>query len=195
MAEPLKILVAEDELVTRKLIEKFLENQGFRVRSFANGADAWSYFQSHPVNVVVSDWMMPDMDGLDLCRKVRAVSRDEYTYFILLTAMSRSHDNLHAAVDAGVDDFLPKPINPDDMWMRLRVAERIIGFASQVRALEQLIPICSYCKKVRNDSNLWQAVDSYLSQQTGRDLSHSICPECLERVFKEEVEELKREEE
>jgi hypothetical protein len=79
------------------------------------------------------------------------------------------------------------------MWMRLRVAERIISFAGQVRELERLIPICSYCKKVRNDSNLWQQVDSYLSQQTGRDLSHSICPECLEKVFKDEVADLKRE--
>ncbi len=195
MSEPLKILVAEDEMVTRKLIEKFLEKEGYRVRSFANGADAWSFFQSHPTNVVVSDWMMPDMDGLEFCRKVREVKRDDYTYFILLTAVSRSHDNLRVAVEAGVDDFLNKPINPDDMWMRLRVAERIINFAGQVRQLESLIPICSYCKKVRNDSNLWQAVDSYLSLQTGRDLSHSICPDCLDKVFKEEVAELKREEE
>jgi len=192
MSEPLKILVAEDELVTRKLIEKFLENDGHRVRCFANGADAWSYYQAHPVNVVVSDWKMPDLEGLDLCRKIRQLKSDDYTYFILLTAVSRSQDNLRVAVDAGVDDFLAKPINPDEMWMRLRVAERILHFASQVRQLESLIPICSYCKKVRNDANLWQAVDSYLSQQTGRDLSHSICPECLEKVFKEEVEDLKR---
>lgn len=195
MTDTLKILVAEDELITRKLLEKLLRSEGHWVQSFDNGADAWAYFGANPVNVVVSDWMMPDMDGLELCRKARSVKRDDYTYFVLLTAMSRSHENLHVAVDAGVDDFLSKPINPDDLWMRLRVAERIINFARQVRQLETLIPICSYCKKVRNDSNLWQAVDSYLSQQTGRDLSHSICPECLEKVLKEEVRDLQENQE
>jgi DNA-binding response OmpR family regulator len=106
--------------------------------------------------------------------------------------VSRSHENIHAAVEAGVDDFLNKPINPDDMWMRLRVAARILGYAKQVRQLESLIPICAYCKKVRNDANLWQAVDSYLSQRTGADLSHSICPDCYDKFVQAELEELRK---
>lgn len=192
MSSQLDILVAEDELVTRRLIEKFLTADGHRVHAVENGADAWKFYQTTPVQVVVSDWMMPDSDGLELCRKVRSVKRDEYTYFILLTSVSRNHENIHAAVEAGVDDFLNKPINPDDMWMRLRVAARILGYAKQVRQLEALIPICAYCKKVRNDANLWQAVDSYLSQRTGADLSHSICPDCYERFVQTELEELRK---
>jgi DNA-binding response OmpR family regulator len=136
--------------------------------------------------------MMPYTDGLDLCRRVRALKREDYTYFILLTSASRSHENIHAAVDAGVDDFLTKPINPDDMWMRLRVASRIISFAGQVRELERLLPICAYCKKVRNDANLWEAVETYLTEHTGMDLSHSICPECYRKFVQTEIDELKR---
>ena len=192
MSAQLEIIVAEDDLVTRRLIEKFLLADGHRVHAFENGGDAWRYFQENPTQIVVSDWMMPDSDGLDLCRNVRSLKREEYTYFILLTSVSRSHENIHAAVHAGVDDFLNKPINPDDMWMRLRVAARILGYARQVRQLESLLPICAYCKKVRNDSNLWEAVDSYLSQRTGADLSHSICPECYEKYVQAEIEELKR---
>ena len=173
MSSQLDILVAEDEVVTRRLIEKFLAADGHRVHAVENGADAWRFYQNTPVQVVVSDWMMPDSDGLDLCRKVRSVKREEYTYFILLTSVSRSHENIHAAVEAGV-------------------AARILGYAKQVRQLEALIPICAYCKKVRNDANLWQAVDSYLSQRTGADLSHSICPDCYEKFVQTELEELRK---
>lgn len=192
MADKLKVIVAEDDFVTRGLIEKLLRRDGHDVHTFEDGAGAFAYFESNPVNVVVSDWKMPDGDGLDLCRRIREQEQDDYTYFVLLTSMSRSKENMSTAVEAGVDDFLNKPINPDDLWMRLRVADRILSFQGQVRELESLIPICAYCKKVRDDSNLWQGVDQYLSQQTGRDLSHSICPECYERVVKSELEELKK---
>jgi phosphoserine phosphatase RsbU/P len=192
MSQQLKILVAEDDMVTRRLIEKFLRTEGHDVHAFENGEGAWHYFQNNPVQVVVSDWIMPDSDGLDLCRRVRSIKRDEYTYFILLTSLSRSHENIHVAVEAGVDDFLNKPINPDDMWMRLRVASRILEYAGQVRELESLLPICAYCKKVRNDANLWEAVETYLTEHTGMDLSHSICPECYKKYVQSEIDDLKR---
>ena len=191
MAAPLQIAIAEDDLVTRRLIEKFLHDEGHHVAAFDSGAAAWEHFTRDPVQLIVSDWNMPDMDGLDLCRRVRAAQRETYTYFILLTSASRTHTNIHTAVAAGVDDFLSKPVNPDEIWMRLHVASRILGYAGQVRQLESLIPICSYCKKVRDDANLWQAVDQYLSQHTGRDLSHSICPECYRTIVQKEIDELR----
>lgn len=192
MPSQLEILVAEDDLSSRRLIEKFLRADGHIVYPFENGTEAWDFFLHNRVQVVVSDWMMPDCDGLDLCRRVRSESRDDYTYFILLTSVSRSGENIRTAVEAGVDDFLMKPVNPDEIWMRLRVATRILGYAGQVRELESLLPICAYCKKVRDDSNLWHAVDSYLSQRTGMDLSHSICPECYTKHVQAEIDELKR---
>ncbi len=191
MSLPLHVVIAEDDLVTRRLIEKFLRDEGHQVAAFESGAAAWEHISREPVQVIVSDWIMPDTDGLDLCRRVRAMRRETYIYFILLTSASRSHSNIHTAVAAGVDDFLSKPVNPDEMWMRLHVASRILTYAGQVRQLESLIPICSYCKKVRNDANLWQAVDQYLSQQTGKDLSHSICPDCYRTIVQKELDELR----
>lgn len=191
MRLPLHIVIAEDDLVTRRLIEKILRDEGHDVTALCTGQEAWAHLERHPVQVIVSDWNMPDMDGLDLCRRVRALQRETYTYFILITAATRNAANIHAAVAAGVDDFLSKPANPVEISMRLHVASRILSYAGQVRQLESLIPICSYCKKVRDDSNLWQAVDQYLSQQTGRDLSHSICPECYRTVVQKELEDLR----
>ena len=128
--------------------------------------------------------MMPNVDGLDLCRQVRARPKTDYTYFILLTAIDTGRENLRKAMDAGVDDFLPKPLDREAIMMRLRVAERIIEFATQIRQLKELIPICMYCKKVRDDANFWQGVESYISEQTGSNFSHGICPECFEKHVK-----------
>ena len=82
-----------------------------------------------------------------------------------------------------MDDFLSKPVNPPELWSRLRVAERILNYATQVRQLQQFIPICGYCRKVRDDQNYWNQVEDYLSKQNGVSLSHGVCPECYERVM------------
>jgi len=85
-------------------------------------------------------------------------------------------------MDAGVDDFLSKPIDVQELWMRLHVAERILKYTTRVRQLEQLLPICSYCKKVRDDHNYWQQIENYIKARTGSELSHSVCPDCYQRI-------------
>ena len=100
-------------------------------------------------------------------------------------------DNQRSAADAGVDDFLTKPLNFEELWMRLRVAERILRFATQVQQLEEMLPICSYCKKIRDDQNYWQQIEGYINQRTGSEFSHSICPDCYKKVVLPELEKLK----
>ena len=180
----MKILIAEDDPVSAKILQFALESAGHTVVVANCGEEAWTAFDLDPFRVIVSDWMMPGLDGLDLCRQVRARPKTDYTYFILLTAINTGRDNLRKAMDAGVDDFLPKPLDREMIMMRLRVAERIIEFARQIRQLKDLIPICMYCKKVRDDENYWQAVEGYISQQTGSNFSHGICPECFEKHVK-----------
>jgi len=147
-----------------------------------------------PARVIVSDWIMPGMDGLELCRRVRARVKTEYVYFILLTSREADLENQRAAIEAGVDDFLVKPLDRQELWMRLRVAERILRYATQVQQLEAFLPICSYCKKVRDDQNYWQQIEGYINARTGSEFSHSVCPDCYARVVLPELEEIKREE-
>ncbi len=147
--------------------------------------------ETEPVRVVVSDWMMPNSDGLDLCRRIRNRVNSEYIYFILLTARDATEENQTAAADAGVDDFLTKPLDVSELWTRLRVAERILKYTTQVRQLEEMLPICSYCKKIRDDQNYWQQLEGYISERTGSDFSHSVCPDCYKRVVIPELEQLK----
>ncbi len=188
----MKILVAEDDQISRKLLSTTLKQFGHEVLAFDNGADAWDAFNASPVRVIVSDWLMPNLDGLDFCRKVRKRSATEYTYFILLTANVQGKDTYMEAMNAGIDDFLAKPLDRDQIWMRLRVAERILKYATVIQDLESMLPICSYCKKVRDDNNYWQQVETYLSNRTGTSFSHSVCPTCYTNKVKPELDKMKK---
>ena len=184
----MKILAVEDDAVARAVLRQALRKLGHEVIEAADGVAAWERFQAEPVRVVVSDWLMPKSDGLEFCRHVRARSGGEYTYFILLTGHDATEENQRAAADAGVDDFLTKPLNFEELWNRLRVAERILRYATQVRQLEEMMPICSYCKKIRDDKNYWQQIEGYINERTGSEFSHSVCPECYQRVVVPELE-------
>lgn len=187
----MKILVAEDDMISRKLLTTTLKQFGHEVKAFDNGTDAWAEFDASPVRVIVSDWLMPGVDGLDFCRKVRARAQTEYTYFILLTANVQGKDTYMEAMNAGIDDFLAKPLDRDQIWMRLKVAERILKYATTIQALESMLPICSYCKNVRDDNNYWQQVETYLSNRTGTSFSHSVCPRCYEQKVQPEIDRIK----
>jgi len=189
----LKILAVEDDLVARKILVQALHRLGHEVTEASDGAEALRILQRDPVRVIVSDWLMPEMDGLELCRRIRGRVNVEYSYFVLLTSRTADHANQREAIEAGVDDFLTKPLDLQELWMRLRVAERILRYATQVQQLEAFLPICSYCKKVRDDHNYWQQIEAYINQRTGSEFSHSICPDCYNRVIVPELERLRSE--
>jgi phosphoserine phosphatase RsbU/P len=176
----MKILIAEDDPVSVKILQFTLQHYGHEVIVATSGTEAWEKFDADPVRVIVSDWMMPGIDGLELCGKVRERAKTDYTYFILLTAINTGRDNLRRAMDAGIDDFLAKPLDREAILMRLRVAERILEFTTQIRVLKELIPICMYCKRVRDDSNYWDQVEHYIHEHTGSNFSHGICPTCFD---------------
>jgi phosphoserine phosphatase RsbU/P len=186
-----KILAVEDDAVARAVLRQALRRLGHETIEAADGESAWELLQHEPVRVVVSDWVMPRSDGLDLCRKIRARVGTDYIYFILLTSNDATQENQATAADAGVDDFLIKPLNLQGLWTRLRVAERILRYTTQVRQLEELLPICSYCKKIRDDRNYWQQIEGYISDRTGSDFSHSVCPDCYQRVLIPELAQIK----
>lgn len=189
----MKILAVEDDAVARAVLRRALQKLGHEVIEAKDGREAWASMEAEPVRVIVSDWMMPQLSGLELCRRLRARAGEEYVYFILITANSADSTNRIEAADAGVDDFLSKPLNVEELWMRLRVAERILQFATQVRLLEELLPICSYCKKIRDDQNYWQQMESYINERTGSEFSHSVCPDCVVRVVQPQLDKMRAE--
>jgi phosphoserine phosphatase RsbU/P len=176
----MKILAVEDDGASRLLLERMLRNWGHEVTVSENGHRAFEVFSSDKFDVVVSDWMMPEADGLDLCRKIRALKRQEYCYFILVTARSRQ-ENLAEGMEAGADDYLTKPIDTSELRMRLQVAQRIISLTSDIRMLRGLLPMCAWCKSIRDEQNLWESIEHYIEGHSSAELTHAICPRCLEK--------------
>jgi sigma-B regulation protein RsbU (phosphoserine phosphatase) len=178
--------MAEDDPVSAKILQVTLSRFGYEPVMARDGAEAWDKFNQEPVRLIVSDWMMPGLDGLALCEKVRARPQTPYTYFILLTANHTSEENYALATAAGIDDFLTKPLNREAIRMRLDVAERILKYTAEIRQLRELIPICIYCRKVRDEHDYWEQVETYIQKETGSRFSHGACPECYEK----EIEQL-----
>ncbi|MCS6885028.1 MAG: response regulator [Acidobacteriota bacterium] len=181
----MKILLVDDDPMSIKILESTLSSLGHETVVACNGLQALEKFKSEPVRIIISDWVMPEMDGLELCRNIRRLHQAEYTYFIMLTVRLAEKQNLLEATHAGVDDFLTKPLDKETIWMRLYVAERILEYTKQIRTLKNFLPICMYCKKIRNDENYWQQLESYIQEQTGSTFTHGICPDCYQKAMQQ----------
>ena len=121
----MKILIAEDDAVSRTILRRAVEKIGHECLAAADGEEAWTLYKEDPdLDVIISDWMMPRVDGLELCRRVRADNRDGYTYFIFLTALG-DREHLLQGLEAGADDYLSKPLDRDELGMRLTSALRV----------------------------------------------------------------------
>lgn len=131
----MKILVAEDVAVTRRLLEQALVAAGHEVVAVSDGEAAWEAFTSEPVPVVVVDWAMPRMDGLELCRRVRASSTGQRAFVLMLTGRDTS-DDFAAAFEAGVDDYMVKPVAPGHVRARMQIAEQRLRIDAARRAAE-----------------------------------------------------------
>src|SRR5947208_996611 len=132
----MKVLIAEDDRDSRDLLSWLLAKLGYEVVTAENGERAWDMFQQERFRIVISDLLMPDVDGLELCRRIRATKLQKYTYIIILTALIGKKDYLEG-MEAGADEFVTKPFDPDELKARLRVAERILSFEKQAAAAEE----------------------------------------------------------
>jgi two-component system NtrC family sensor kinase len=137
----MKVLIAEDEAISRRLLQSYLEKWGHEVVVARDGAEAWKLFEASEFPLVITDWMMPEMDGVELIRRIRATQRPGYVYTILLTAKSQKEDIVEG-MEAGADDFVTKPFDRDELRVRLRAGQRIIELETALRdSLEKLAQV------------------------------------------------------
>lgn len=133
------VLVAEDDVMFRKILEHWLAAWGYRVIVAEDGAKAWEILQEeHPPELLILDWVMPEIDGTELCRRIRDRQRSPYQYILLVTAKGDKQDVVRG-LEAGADDYLTKPFNRNELRARLRVARRILSLQRDlIRAREDL---------------------------------------------------------
>ena len=198
---PTRVLVAEDDARTARALSFLLQRHHYEVIPAADGRAALDILLgANPPNIALLDWEMPRLDGLHVARAVRSIPSQRYTFLIMVTARDAPADVL-TAFGAGVDDFLGKPVDSAQLLARLRVGERVLALEerlaarvmelehtlNQLRHLRRLLPICVYCKKVRDDHDYWHEIDAYISKHTGTDFSHGLCPDCAARVVSGEM--------
>ena len=195
----MKVLIAEDDAISRRLLEANMKRNGYEVLAVETGAQAWQALNADDgPRLAVLDWMMPEMDGAEVCRRVRGEADLHYIYLILLTARGRKEDRIQG-FDAGADDYLTKPFETQDLRARVSVGRRILDLQSaltskvdelqdalrQVKQLQGLLPICMHCKKIRDDESIWHQLEAYIEHRCDAAFTHSLCPGCLARHYPE----------
>ena len=187
----MRILIADDERASTMMLGRTLEQWGFEVVVAHDGTAAWERIVgTEPPALAIVDWEMPGVDGIELCRRIRSTLLPSPVYVILLTARN-SRKDLVAGLEAGADDYLTKPFDPDELRARIHVGQRTLGLIANIKRLTGLLPICSYCKRIRGDDQYWQQVEGYIAEHSDAQFSHGICPACYATVSAE-LDEMSR---
>lgn len=126
------ILIVDDDPISRRLIHRTLEKLGYRVHVAEHGREAWQIIQRNGIQLVITDWLMPQMDGLDLTRKIRSAEMPGYVYIVILTGQE-GIDNVVDGFDSGADDYLVKPVSPKELQARLRVGKRVLDLERRLK--------------------------------------------------------------
>ncbi len=199
----MKILIAEDDLTSRRRLEVTLTKWGYEVVSCSNGKQAWDRLQGADApKLAILDWLMPEMEGIEVCSRIRKLDTENPAYVILLTTQNEKEDIVRG-LEAGADDYITKPFESNELQARIHVGCRVLQLQEKlanrindlqdslqhIKTLQGILPICSYCKKIRDDQNYWEEVEEYVVKHSDADFTHSVCPRCYDEHVKKELEQ------
>lgn len=195
-----RVLLADADLVSRMLIEQMLVSEGYNVETVANGSVALERLRAPDrPPMAILDWELPSLGGVDVCRQLRTDDPKGGQYVVLLSVRDTHSDRIHA-LHSGANDFLARPFDLEELAARLQVAaafvnlqrklaERVVELEAalaQVRTLKGLLPICAWCRRVRDDENYWRQMEEYVATHTEARFTHGICPQCSTEIEKED---------
>jgi sigma-B regulation protein RsbU (phosphoserine phosphatase) len=195
----MRILIADDDPVTSLRLKALAENWGYEPLMTRDGPSTLRMLETEGApRLVLLDWIMPGIAGLQICNTLRRRTGGDAFYIVMLTAR-QAHADMVAGFDAGVDDFLVKPFDADELRGRLKAGARIVELqqrlathveqltaaAANIKTLTGMLPICGYCKAIRDDSHYWHQLEEFVSTHSNAEFSHGICPACLEKAVLE----------
>jgi phosphoserine phosphatase RsbU/P len=195
----MRILIAEDDITSSGLLTAVLRRAGHEVLKTVNGVEAWEELQKPDApKLVILDWMMPELDGLEVLRRVRALDTARPPYILMLTTKTKK-ENVIAGLDAGANDYLAKPFDVGELRARVEVGRRVVEMQdalaakvgelsralAEIKTLRGIVPICASCKRIRDDQGYWSQVEVYVRDHTEAEFSHSMCPECMQKLYAE----------
>ena len=199
------VLIVDDEPDIIKILRKYLENHGLGVLTAQNGREALEILHKSDVRLVITDRIMPEMDGIALCRSIRASDISGYVYIIILT-ISGSKEDIVNGINAGADDYVTKPFNLEELKVRVDSGLRVLALEQslhekikeeeilvgelkaaldQVQKLSGMLPICATCKKIRDDKGYWNKIETYICEHSEAKFTHGMCPDCAKEYRSE----------
>lgn len=192
----MRVLIVDDDGSIRSGLSRQIKGDGFEVMTCANAQEAIATLSTpSPPPIVILDWILPDLAGPEICRIIRSRTPGAMPYVIMLTIKTDPQD-LAEGLDAGADDYVKKPFSMMELRARIRVAKRVVllrrelreqvaraeAALDEVRQLRELLPICSYCRKIRDEDGNWQTFEDYVMKHTNTRFTHGVCPECGSRA-------------
>ncbi len=191
------VLAVDDDNFSRDLLKVLISKAGHNVVSAENGTEAIRILSGGCIKIAIVDWILPDISGIDVCRRIRRIDFNIPPYIIIATASMSRKDDIIESLRAGANDYVEKPFNSEEMAARLKVAEKFISLQldlqdriselekalEEISTLRGILPICMQCGKIRTDRKSWEKMEEYLSKHTNVKFSHGLCPECIEQKY------------
>jgi CheY-like chemotaxis protein len=190
-----RILIVEDDPYFQRVLHKRLQKDGYQVQTAGDGREGMKAIVAWEPHLVISDWMMPEVDGLELCQSVKTGLREAAPYFILLTARGELSDRL-LGLETGADDYVIKPCEQAELMARVKAGLRVIMLTRELQdtvvqlrdvqngngnghaPLPELIAICSHCHKIRTEENVWLEAGEFLTTRLHAKFTDGTCPGC-----------------
>ena len=201
---PFKVLVADDDIITRRLIENIIVKNGYESMICNNGTDALEQLSKpNAPNLAILDWNMPGIQGIEICRRLRELKLKINPYLIILTASMNEKKDVLESFRTGANDYMEKPFDAKELIARVKLGEKLISLeiklADRIDALEEankhiktlqgILPICMHCHDIRKDNESWERIEEYISRHTDAQFSHGLCPKCMKKHYPEVSQE------
>ncbi len=204
MDEGIRILVVDDTEPLRMGTARVLRQAGYAVEEAATGREGLEKARRLKPDLVLLDVNLPDMSGFDICKTLKSDPDSKRVYVMMLSASKTSPDDRSEGLELGADGYLIRPLSNRELLAGVRAMERIIRAERErdrvieelqealasIKVLRGLLPICAHCKKIRDDKGYWKAVEVYIREHTEAEFSHSLCPECVRKLYPEYADKI-----
>jgi YesN/AraC family two-component response regulator len=198
---PISILYVEDEQVTRSAVARMLKRRVLTVYEAENGREGLDLYKQYRPDIVISDIRMPVLDGMEMSKEIKALNKNSK---IILTTAHSDAGILMNSIEVGIDKYIMKPLDMASLFSSVeKCAENIMlekkiqqqnkekdeliaklqDALANVKTLSGLLPICSSCKKIRNDDGYWKQIEGYIAEHSDAVFTHGICPDCLKKLY------------
>lgn len=185
------ILVVDDNPQNLQVVASTLIDQEFDPTMCQGGEQALEWLEDHEPELILLDVSMPKMDGFTLCRLLKNNEQWAHVPVIFLTARTEIEDVLEG-FDVGAVDYIAKPFHRRELLARVRLHLELKWAREEIQTLRGILPICSICKKIRDEKGYWERVDWYISQHSATQFSHALCPECMKEKYPRAYERMLR---